>query len=174
MDAFSYIWTGSCIVNPEYEPEDMLKAVLHALASSETQDTPFLAVMILPVWEDTVELCCHKRPPQHVNPHPDSGGAQCGLFPDTNKPMRSHLSSPRRSGQWNLCLSPIPRGGNHFSNTNEYIGFWAPRFETHTSSRRNKHGSSQAHPHLGAISGAALPHPLGDLFPSNRRYLPGI
>jgi hypothetical protein len=48
-----YIWTGSCIANPEYEPEDMLKVVLHALASSEAQDTPFLAVMILPVWEDT-------------------------------------------------------------------------------------------------------------------------
>jgi hypothetical protein len=32
-DAFSYRWTGSCIANPEYEPEDMLKPVLHALAS---------------------------------------------------------------------------------------------------------------------------------------------
>ncbi len=49
MDAFSYRWTGSCIANPEYEPEDMLKAVLQALASSEAQDTPFLAVMIPPV-----------------------------------------------------------------------------------------------------------------------------
>jgi len=31
----------------------MLKAVLHALSSSESQDTPFLVVLILPVWEDT-------------------------------------------------------------------------------------------------------------------------
>ncbi len=31
----------------------MLKAVLHALASSELQDTPFLGVWILPDWEDT-------------------------------------------------------------------------------------------------------------------------
>jgi hypothetical protein len=53
IDAFSYRWTGSCITNPEYEPEDMLKAVLHALASSESQDNPFLAVLILPVWEET-------------------------------------------------------------------------------------------------------------------------
>jgi ribonuclease HI len=52
-DAFSYRWTGSCLANPEYEPEDMLKAILHALASSESQDTPFLVVLILPVWEDT-------------------------------------------------------------------------------------------------------------------------
>ena len=29
------------------------KAVLHALSSSESQDTPFPVVLILPVWEDT-------------------------------------------------------------------------------------------------------------------------
>ena len=39
-DSFRYRWTGSCISNPEYEHEDMLKAVLHALTSSEAQDTP--------------------------------------------------------------------------------------------------------------------------------------
>ncbi len=31
----------------------MLRAVIHALASSDSQDTPFLVVLILPVWEDT-------------------------------------------------------------------------------------------------------------------------
>ncbi len=31
----------------------MLKVVLHALSSSEVKDTPFLVVLILPVWEDT-------------------------------------------------------------------------------------------------------------------------
>jgi len=46
---FLYRWTGSCIADPEYEPEDMLKAVLHALASSKSVDTPFLVVLILPV-----------------------------------------------------------------------------------------------------------------------------
>jgi len=30
----------------------MLKAILHALSSSESQDTPFLVVLILPVWKD--------------------------------------------------------------------------------------------------------------------------
>ena len=34
-DSFLYRVNRSCIANPEYEPEDMLKAVLHALASSE-------------------------------------------------------------------------------------------------------------------------------------------
>jgi hypothetical protein len=52
-DSFRYRWTGSCIANPKYEPEDMLKAVLHALSSSEAQDTPFPVVLILLVWEDT-------------------------------------------------------------------------------------------------------------------------
>jgi hypothetical protein len=51
--SFQYRWTASCIANPEYEPEDMLKAVLHALASSEHTDDPFLAVMTLPVWDDS-------------------------------------------------------------------------------------------------------------------------
>ena len=54
----------------------MLKAVLHALFSSEVQDTP------LPIGLDTpglvgrsVELCRNSRPPQHIDPHPDPGGA---------------------------------------------------------------------------------------------------
>ncbi len=34
LSSFQFQWTRSCIANPEYEPEDMLKAVLHALASS--------------------------------------------------------------------------------------------------------------------------------------------
>ena len=33
IDSFLYRWTNSCIANSEYEPEDMLKTVLHALAS---------------------------------------------------------------------------------------------------------------------------------------------
>jgi hypothetical protein len=52
-DAFSYRWTGSRIANLEYEPDDILKAVIHALASSESQYIPFLVVLILPSWEDT-------------------------------------------------------------------------------------------------------------------------
>ena len=52
-DSFRYRWSGSCIANPKYEPEDMIKAVLHALSSSEAQDTLFLVVMILPICEDT-------------------------------------------------------------------------------------------------------------------------
>jgi len=46
-DSFLYRWTSSCIANPKYEPEDMRKAVLHALSSSKSQYTPFLVVLIL-------------------------------------------------------------------------------------------------------------------------------
>ena len=49
IDSFLYHWTGSCIASPEYEPEDILKAVLRALASSELSNSPFLEVLILPV-----------------------------------------------------------------------------------------------------------------------------
>jgi hypothetical protein len=48
LNSFHYRWTASCIANPEYEPEDMLKVVLQALASSEHTDAPFLVVMVLP------------------------------------------------------------------------------------------------------------------------------
>ena len=41
LNSFRYRWTASCMANLEYEPEDMLQAVLHALASSEHTDAPF-------------------------------------------------------------------------------------------------------------------------------------
>ena len=43
-DFFLCRWTCSCIASPESEPEDMLKAVIHALASSESKYTPFMVV----------------------------------------------------------------------------------------------------------------------------------
>ncbi len=52
-DAFSYRLTISCTANPEYDPGDMRRAVMHALSSSEGTMTPFLVVLVLPVWEDT-------------------------------------------------------------------------------------------------------------------------
>ncbi len=52
-DAFIYRLTGLCTANPEYDPGDTRKAILHALASSTDTMTPFLVVMVLPVWEDT-------------------------------------------------------------------------------------------------------------------------
>jgi hypothetical protein len=62
-DSCRYRWTSSCVANPEYEPEDMLKTVIHALASSESPDTHFLAALILPNWKDTswnsAAICGH-------------------------------------------------------------------------------------------------------------------
>jgi hypothetical protein len=53
LNSFLFRWTSSCIANPDYEPKNMPKAVLHALASSECNETPFLIVLILPIWDDT-------------------------------------------------------------------------------------------------------------------------
>jgi hypothetical protein len=50
-DAFSYRWTASCIANPEYEPADMRKTILHTLACATSSTNPFLVVLILPAWE---------------------------------------------------------------------------------------------------------------------------
>jgi len=50
-DTFTYRLTCSCTANPEYDPGDMRKAILHALASSTDTTTPFLVAMGLPAWE---------------------------------------------------------------------------------------------------------------------------
>jgi hypothetical protein len=49
INSFQFRWTIFSIANLEYEPENMLKAVLHALASSKSSETPFLVDLILPV-----------------------------------------------------------------------------------------------------------------------------
>jgi len=48
-DVFSYRLIGSCIANQEYDPSDMRKTILHALASSTNASTSFFAVLVLPV-----------------------------------------------------------------------------------------------------------------------------
>jgi len=55
-DAFGYRLAESCTANPEYDPGDMRKSILYALASSTDTTTPFLVVMVLSVWEDTPSL----------------------------------------------------------------------------------------------------------------------
>jgi hypothetical protein len=52
-DSFSYRLSGSCIANPEYEPEDTRKAVRHAIACSIASPSPLIVVFILPAWEDS-------------------------------------------------------------------------------------------------------------------------
>ena len=52
-DSFSYRLAGSCIANPEYEPEDMRKAVLHAISYSTSSPCPLLVIFILSTWENS-------------------------------------------------------------------------------------------------------------------------
>ena len=52
-DAFSYRLTGSCVANSEYDPGDMRKVILLALASSTNTTTSLLVVLVLSIWEDT-------------------------------------------------------------------------------------------------------------------------
>jgi hypothetical protein len=53
INAFLFRWTISCIANSEYDPEDMLKVILLAIASSECTEIPLSVILTLPVWEDT-------------------------------------------------------------------------------------------------------------------------
>ena len=52
-NSFSYSWRGHCVGNPEYEHEDMLKAMQHAIASANASPQPFSCILILPRWKDT-------------------------------------------------------------------------------------------------------------------------
>ena len=49
--AFSFRWTGTCSAHPAPVPEDMHRAVSHAVASAGHSDTPFLCFLVLPSWE---------------------------------------------------------------------------------------------------------------------------
>jgi hypothetical protein len=75
INSFLFRWTSSYIVNPEYELEDMLKEVLHALASSEFTETPFMVVLILPVWDDMSWSSSTVR--GHGHPNPSGTRALC-------------------------------------------------------------------------------------------------
>jgi hypothetical protein len=101
IESFQYRWIASCIANPEYEPEDMLKAVLQALSSSDHTDAPFLAVMALPVWDDSpwtfnaIRIEATPTCPLLSAFRVDT----CALCPLTNKRTRLPLSSNRPNGQ---------------------------------------------------------------------------
>jgi len=82
INSFQFRTTSSCIANPEYEPEDMLKVVMYALASSENSKTPFLAVLVLHVWDDTpwnsAPIRGHRNYP---HPYPHGPYAVCANAP---------------------------------------------------------------------------------------------
>ncbi len=53
-EQFANFYESPNTANLEYEPNDMRKGVLHlARTLSTNTHTPFVAVMVLPVWEDT-------------------------------------------------------------------------------------------------------------------------
>jgi hypothetical protein len=104
-DAYSGPWKGAIQFNPEYEADDLLKAVRWAKASAITAgETPFLAVGVLPKWSNKAfqkqlesSPLCHAvatiprgyfnfrqakyyptktaDPPPEHGPHPDNDGS---------------------------------------------------------------------------------------------------
>jgi hypothetical protein len=51
-DAYSHRWTGGYEANPEYEDEEMDKAVGWAVNSALASQEPTLTIFILPAWDD--------------------------------------------------------------------------------------------------------------------------
>jgi len=56
-DAYSTIWTGSSQANPEYEHEDMDKAVRWAVHCALQASLPTLTTFVLPHWGENVTYC---------------------------------------------------------------------------------------------------------------------
>jgi len=156
-DSFRYRWTGSCIANPEYQPEYGLKAVLHALSSSEAQDTPFLVVLILPVWEDTQWNSAAIRDHHNMSTLIRiSAGHMCFVpaHKQSDEFNRRTQTSPPQNGRWNSSLTPTKRVKRHLFATTRSNRSRARQSKPHASSLRHKHSSSRPH-HLEAGSEVA-------------------
>jgi ribonuclease HI len=52
-NAYSVQWTGYSVANPEYEANQLEKAVAWAVHSARATDTPTLTVFVLPAWSET-------------------------------------------------------------------------------------------------------------------------
>jgi len=101
----------------------MLKAVLHALSSSEMQDTPFLVVLILPVWDGTpwnsaairghhnMSMTLIRIPEGHmrfVSAHKQSDGASPILSP-AKEPVELVLIANDTGRETFICHDRIQR-----------------------------------------------------------------
>ncbi len=134
-DAFSYRWSGSCIANPEYEPEDMLKAVLHALASSDSQYTPFLAVLILPVWEDTHWNSAAIRGHYNMSTLIRIPAGQLRFVPFNKQPNEATpvLSPAKWPVEFVLIANSKGRETSNLSATTESLGFCVRLYKPHAT-----------------------------------------
>jgi hypothetical protein len=99
--AFSYRLTGSCTANPEYDPEDMRKAVMHTLSSSEDNKTPFLVVLVLPVWEDTPWTSAGIRSHRNLKTLIQIPQTTCDSSQPINKRTAAQPNFPQSNGRSN-------------------------------------------------------------------------
>ena len=172
-DAFSYRWTGSCIANPEYEPEDMLKAVLHALASSEAQDTPFLSVLILPLWDDTPWNSAAIRGHHNMSTLIRIPAGHMRFVPshkqsDEVTPLLSPVKWPVE-----FVLIANSKGRDSYLGHDIISQILCPAIRATCGLSTEQTIFFPSLPPSGYIPEAASLRPRGDLSPPNRRLLPG-
>jgi ribonuclease HI len=67
-DSYSCQWRGMSQANPEYEHEEMSKAVKWALTSGQMTTHPVLTVFILPAWDTGSQRTSYM---QYLDKHPD-------------------------------------------------------------------------------------------------------
>jgi hypothetical protein len=118
-DSFSYRLAGSCIANPEYEPEDMRKAVLHAISSTTSSPCPLLVIFILPAWENSPWRT------QSILSHPNTTilihlQANQLKFVPTHKQLDAHLDISRlRPADWPVDIVMVANKAGHQAYLNQ-------------------------------------------------------
>jgi len=77
-NSYSCKWRGLSQANPEYEHEEMAKAVRWAVASAQATDAPVLTVLVLPAWTGNSNRTSYYR---YIDEHPD----KCHVLMRINK-----------------------------------------------------------------------------------------
>ena len=117
-DAFSTHWSGASQSNPEYEPEDMEKAVRWALLSAIESVDPTLTVFVLPKWQDTGYYKWLSHPYVHVIADVDKKQFKFKT-PDYWKTGQNYASNPK----WNVLFFVVanPIGLTTFVSENKLL-----------------------------------------------------
>jgi hypothetical protein len=134
----------------------MLKTVLHALASSESSDTPVLVVLILPIWEDTPWNSAAIRGHHNMSTLIRIPVGHMRFVPAHKQTIEAiHVLS---SAKWpvEFVLIANAKGRESFIYHDMIHRIPSPAMrqsKPHASSRRGKHYFFRPHSSLRAVSG---------------------
>ena len=149
----------------------MLKVVLHALATSESPDTPFLVVLLLLVWEDTPwnspAICGHHMSTRIRIPAGHMRFVPAHKQSDEATPV---LSLAKWSVEFVLITNA--KGWETFICHDRIHQIPSPAIQATCLLTPGQTLFSRPHPPTGVGLVVARPHPLGGLSLHDRRHPP--